>query len=109
MSNVGVQNDSNKMHMHVYSTSVIRALSDARASIKCGTSRSLPVAVSCIKSMFMLSMPYLGILHDYCAEFEMSVSGNFELVEIPYKEPRSRCTSIGKSPLHLDLTTFILG
>ena len=45
MSNVGVQNDSNKMHMHVYSTSVTGALSDAGASIKRGTSRSLPVAV----------------------------------------------------------------
>ena len=45
MSNVGVQNDSDKMHMHVYSTSVTGALSDAGASIKRGTSRSLPVAV----------------------------------------------------------------
>ena len=45
MSNVGMQNDSDKMHMHVYSTSVTGALSNAGASIKRGTSRSLPVAV----------------------------------------------------------------
>ena len=44
-SNVGVQNDSDKMHMHVRSTSVTGALSNAGASIKRGTSRSLPVAV----------------------------------------------------------------
>ena len=45
MSNVGVQNDSDKMHMDVYSTTVTGAPSDAGASIKRGTSRSLPVAV----------------------------------------------------------------
>ena len=45
MSNVGMQNDSDKMHMHVYSTSVTGARSNAGASIKRGTSRSLPVAV----------------------------------------------------------------
>ena len=45
MSNVGVQNDSDKMHMHIYSTAVTGALSNAGASIKRGTSRSLPVAV----------------------------------------------------------------